>query len=209
MTPALLQKIQAAEIMSELEDIYLPYRPKRRTRATIAKEKGLEPLAEIIFKQQENDPSQRAEEFLNDQVATAEEALAGACDIIAEWINEDENARKKLRYLFDKEAVIYSKVVKGKEAEGIKFSDYYDWSEPLKKCPSHRLLAMRRGEDEGFLKLAIEPGEEHAIEVLNQIFIKGRNESSALVQDAIKDSWKRLLSSSMETEFRNISKDKG
>jgi uncharacterized protein len=208
MTPGLLQKIQAAEIMSELEDIYLPYRPKRRTRATIAKEKGLEPLAEIIFKQQENDPSQRAEEFLNDQVATAEEALAGACDIIAEWINEDENARKKLRYLFDKEAVIYSKVVRGKEAEGVKFSDYYDWSEPLKKCPSHRLLAMRRGEDEGFLKLAIEPGEEHAIEVLNQIFIKGRNESSTLVQDAIKDSWKRLLSSSMETEFRNISKAK-
>jgi uncharacterized protein len=208
MTPGLLQKIQAAEIMSELEDIYLPYRPKRRTRATIAKEKGLEPLAEIIFKQQENDPSQRAEEFLNDQVATAEEALAGACDIIAEWINEDENARKKLRYLFDKEAVIYSKVVRGKEAEGIKFSDYYDWSEPLKKCPSHRLLAMRRGEDEGFLKLAIEPGEEHAIEVLNQIFIKGRNESSTFVQDSIKDSWKRLLSSSMETEFRNISKAK-
>jgi uncharacterized protein len=208
MTPGLLQKIQAAEIMSELEDIYLPYRPKRRTRATIAKEKGLEPLAEIIFKQQENDPSQRAEEFLNDQVATAEEALTGACDIIAEWINEDENARKKLRYLFDKEAVIYSKVVRGKEAEGIKFSDYYDWSEPLKKCPSHRLLAMRRGEDEGFLKLAIEPGEEHAIEVLNQIFIKGRNESSTLVQDSIKDSWKRLLSSSMETEFRNISKAK-
>ncbi len=138
----------------------------------------------------------------------SEEALAGACDIIAEWINEDENARKKLRYLFEKEAVIYSKVIKGKEAEGIKFSDYYDWSEPLKKCPSHRLLAMRRGEDEGFLKLAIEPDEENALEVLESIFIKGRNESSELVQDAVKDSWKRLLSSSMETEFRNISKEK-
>ncbi|MCX6335023.1 MAG: Tex family protein, partial [Bacteroidia bacterium] len=208
MTPELLQKVQAAETMSELEDIYLPYRPRRRTRATIAKEKGLEPLAEIIFKQQENDPSHRAEEFLNDQVATAEVALSGACDIIAEWINEDENARKKLRYIFDKEAVIFSRVVKGKEADGIKFSDYYDWSEPLKKCPSHRLLAMRRGEDEGFLKLTIEPDEEHAIEVLNSLFINGRNESSNLVQDAIKDSWKRLLSSSMETEFRNFSKEK-
>jgi uncharacterized protein len=208
MTPDLLQRINAAETMVELEDIYLPYRPKRRTRATIAKEKGLEPLAEIIFRQQENDPSHAAGEYLNDQVATVKEALEGACDIIAEWINENENARKKLRYLFDREAVIYSKVVKGKETEGIKFSDYYDWSEPLKKCPSHRLLAMRRGEDEGFLKLTIEPDEAHAIEVLNSLFIKGRNGSSELVLGAVKDSWKRLLSSSMETEFRNISKEK-
>ncbi len=208
MTPELLGKIQAAETMSELEDIYLPYKPKRRTRATIAREKGLEPLAEIIFKQEETDPLHKAEEFLNDNVKSVEEALAGAGDIIAEWINEDENARKKLRYLFDREAVIYSKVVRGKEAEGIKFSDYYDWSEPLKKCPSHRLLAMRRGEDEGFLKLSIEPDEEHALEVLNSLFIKGSNESSVLVQEAVKDSWKRLLSSSMETEFRNISKEK-
>jgi len=137
-----------------------------------------------------------------------DDALAGACDIIAEWINEDENSRKKLRYLFEKEAVIYSKVVKGKEAEGIKFSDYYDWSEPLKKCPSHRLLAMRRGEDEGFLKLSIEPQEEHALEILDSLFIKADNQSSDLIREAVKDSWKRLLSSSMETEFRNISKEK-
>ena len=157
MTPELRQKIDESVTMSELEDIYLPYRPKRRTRATIAKEKGLEPLAEIIMDQKENDPSLKAEEFLNDDVPTVEDALAGASDIIAEWINEDEKARKQLRYLFEKEAVIYSKVVKGKEAEGIKYSDYYDWSEPLKKCPSHSLLAMRRGEDEGFLRLSIEP----------------------------------------------------
>jgi uncharacterized protein len=208
MTPELLQKIQSAETMSELEDIYLPYRPKRRTRATIAREKGLEPFAEIIFKQQEPDPSHKAEEFLNDNIPTVEEALAGANDIIAEWINEDEAARKRLRYLFEKEAVIYSKVVKGKETEGIKFSDYFEWSEPLKKCPSHRLLAMRRGEDEGFLKLSIEPVEENAIDILNSLFIKGKNASSDLVGEAIKDSWKRLLSSSMETEFRNISKEK-
>jgi uncharacterized protein len=208
MTPDLMQKIESAVTMAELEDIYLPYRPKRRTRATIAKEKGLEPLAEIIFKQQESNPSDKAEEFLNENVTTVEEALTGAKDIIAEWINEDEDARKKLRYLFDKEAVIYSRVVRGKETEGIKFSDYFEWSEPLKKCPSHRLLAMRRGEDEGFLKLTIEPLEENALEILNSLFIKGNNESSGLVREAIGDSWKRLLSSSMETEFRNISKER-
>jgi uncharacterized protein len=208
MTPELLQKIEGALTMSELEDIYLPYRPKRRTRATIAREKGLEPLAEIIFTQQEPDPGHKAEEFLNDDVLTVEDALAGAGDIIAEWVNEDESARKRLRYLFDKEAVIYSRVIKGKESEGIKFSDYYDWSEPLKRCPSHRLLAMRRGEEEGFLKLTIEPDEKNAIDILNSLFVKGKNESSELVSNAVKDSWKRLLSSSMETEFRNISKEK-
>jgi uncharacterized protein len=208
MTPELLQRIKTADTMAGLEDIYLPYRPKRRTRATIAREKGLEPLAEIIFKQQENNPSLKAEEFINDTVLNVEEALAGACDIIAEWISEEESSRKKMRYLYDKEAIIYSRVVKGKESEGIKFSDYYEWSEPLKKCPSHRLLAMRRGEDEGFLKLTIEPDGENAIDLLNGLFIKAKNESSELVGSAIKESWKRLLSSSMETEFRNISKEK-
>ena len=208
MTPELLKKIGAAITIAELEDIYLPFRPKRRTRATIAREKGLEPLAEIIFKQMEKDPFHKAEEFLTDDVSTTEDAISGASDIIAEWINEDENARKKLRYLFDREAVLFSKVVKGKEAEGIKFSDYYDWSEPLKKCPSHRLLAMRRGEDEGFLKLAIEPVEENALDLLDSLFLKGKNESSEIVKSAIRDSWKRLLSSSMETEFRNISREK-
>ncbi len=193
MTPGLRQKIEAALTMAELEDIYLPYRPKRRTRATIAREKGLEPLAVIIMDQKVNDPSLKAEEFLNDDVTTVEDALAGASDIIAEWVSEDEKARKQLRYLFEKEAVIYSKVVKGKEAEGIKYSDYYDWSESLKKCPSHRLLAMRRGEEEGFLRLSVEPVEENALDMLDSIFIKGRNASSDLVADAVKDSWKRLL----------------
>ena len=160
--------------MAELEDIYLPYRPKRRTRATIAKEKGLEPLALIIMDQKLADPSLKAEEFLNDEVTTSEDAISGASDIIAEWVSEDEKARRQLRFLFEKEAVIYSKVVKGKEAEGIKYSDYYDWSEPLKKCPSHRLLAMRRGEDEGFLRLSVEPDEENALEMLYSIFIKGQ-----------------------------------
>jgi uncharacterized protein len=208
MTPELRKRIDASVTLSELEDIYLPYKPKRRTRATIAKEKGLEPLAVLILDQKISDPSLKAEEFLNDNVTTVADAIAGASDIIAEWINEDEKARKQLRYLFEKEAVIYSKVVKGKEAEGIKYSDYYDWSEALKKCPSHRLLAMRRGEDEGFLRLSIEPVEANALEILNSIFIKGRNRSSEIVESAIKDSWKRLLSSSMETEFRNMSKEK-
>ncbi len=208
MTPELRKRIDAAALMSELEDIYLPYRPKRRTRATIAREKGLEPLAVIILEQEEKDPSLKAEEFLNDDVFSVEDALAGASDIIAEWVSEDEKARKQMRYLFEKEAVICSKVIKGKETEGIKYSDYFDWSEPLRKCPSHRLLAMRRGEDEGFLRLTIKPDEEHAVDMLDSIFLKGRNASSAIVKEAVKDSWLRLLSSSMETEFRNISKDK-
>lgn len=208
MTPELRVKIDSASTMAELEDIYLPYRPKRRTRATIAKEKGLEPLALIILDQKLADPSLKAEEFLNDEVPTTEEALSGASDIIAEWVSEDEKARRQLRLLFEREAVISSKAVKGKEAEGIKYSDYYDWSEPLKKCPSHRLLAMRRGEDEGFLRISIEPREENALDMLNSIFLKGRNGSADVVQDAVKDSWKRLLSSSMETEFRNLSKEK-
>jgi protein Tex len=208
MTPELKGKIEAAVTMSELEDIYLPYKQKRRTRATIAREKGLEPLAVIILDQKENDPSHRAEEFLNDDVNSVVDALAGASDIIAEWVSEDEKSRKRLRYLYEKEAVNYSKVIKGKETSGIKYSDYYDWSEPLKKCPSHRLLAMRRGEEEGFLRLSVEPLEENALDILNSIFIKGRNSSSDIVTDAVKDSWKRLLSSSMETEFRSISKEK-
>ena len=208
MTPGLRKKIDEALTMSELEDIYLPYRPRRRTRATIAREKGLEDLAKLLMDQNEKDPAGKAEAFLNDDVASVEDALAGASDIIAEWVSEDEKARRQMRHLFEKESVIYSKVVKGKESEGIKYSDYFDWSEPLKKCPSHRLLAMRRGEDEGFLRISIEPVEDNAITLLKSIFIKGNNASSELVAEAVKDSWKRLLSSSMETEFRNISKEK-
>ncbi len=207
MTSELLGRINTVSVMSELEDIYLPYRPKRRTRATIAREKGLEPLADIIFKQQEREPSLVAEKYLSDDVASVYEAITGAKDIIAEWVNEDEAARKKMRQLFVRESVIYSKVGKGKEEDGIKYKDYFDWSEPLKKCPSHRLLAMRRGEDEGFLKLTIEPSAEHALEILNSLYVKGRNESSSLVVEAVADSWKRLLSSAMETEFRNLSKE--
>ncbi|MGB8492277.1 MAG: Tex family protein [Bacteroidales bacterium] len=208
MTPELLGKLEAALTMADLEDIYLPYKPKRRTRATIAREKGLEPLAAIIFAQDEQDPDSRAPEFLNEKVADADEAISGACDIIAEWISEDENARKQLRKLYEREAAISSKVVKGKETEGIKYSDYFEWAELLKKCPSHRLLAMRRGEEEGFLRLYVEPDGDKAISLLESLFVKGRNRSSGLVKDTVADSWKRLLSPSMETEFRNSSKEK-
>ena len=208
MTPDLRSKIESALIMAELEDIYLPYKPKRRTRATIAKEKGLEPLAMIIMKQEEKSVELVAQQYLNDNVETVDDALGGARDIIAEWVNEDERARKSLRNLFERNAVIYSKVIKGKEGEGVKFTDYYDWYELLKKCPSHRLLAMRRGEDESFLRLSIEVPDEVAVKILIGLFIKGNTDSSEQVKEALKDSWKRLLSSSMETELRNISKEK-
>lgn len=209
MTPELMKRIDEAETMTELEDIYLPYKPKRRTRATIAKEKGLEPLAVILFKQEERDPETLAEKFLTDEVASVEEAIAGACDIIAEWVNESEKSRVTLRRLMERDSVIESKVVKSKEQEGIKYSDYFEWSEPLKKCPSHRLLAMLRGEDEGFLRLQITvKKEDDALDSLERIFVKGNNRSSVLVKDTLKDSYRRLLLPSLETEFRNSSKEK-
>lgn len=207
MTPQLLEKINNTVTMAELEDIYLPFRPKRKTRASVARERGLEPLARLIFDQQEKDPGLSAEEFLSDEIEDIESALQGARDIIAEWINEDDQARKRIRKLFEKDAVITSRVVKGKDVEGAKFRDYFDWNELLKKCPSHRLLAMRRGEDEGYLKLSVTPDNDKAIELLEDLFLKSRSESARQIGLAIKDSWKRLLSSSMETEFRNRSKE--
>ncbi len=207
MTPDLLSRINNTLTLSELEDIYLPYKPKRKTRASVAKEKGLEPLAAIIMKQESTDPSARAEEFLSDQVEDVEEALHGARDIIAEWLNENEYARKKIRGLFERDSSISSKVLKGKAEEGAKYRDYFEWEELLKKCPSHRLLAMRRGESEGFLKLTIQPSHEKAIDALKEVFIKARNACSKQVEIAIHDSWKRLLGPSMETEFRSKSKE--
>jgi uncharacterized protein len=207
LTPELQTRIESCFDTNELEDIYLPYKPKRRTRATIAREKGLEPLAKILMKQFETDPENRALGFLNDQVADTEEALAGARDIIAEWINENTTARNIVRNSFIKEAVITSKVVKGKEEEGAKFRDYFDSGEQLKKCPSHRLLAMRRGENEGFLKLSISPDEEKTLSRLENYFVKSNNESGYQVLLAVKDSYKRLLAPSIETEFFGSSKE--
>ncbi len=206
LTPELQNKIENCFQLNELEDIYLPYKPKRRTRAAIAREKGLEPLAEILMNQVEKDPGSRALRFLNDQVANVEEALAGARDIIAETVNEHEGARNIVRNCFAREAVVYSKVVKGKEEEGVKYRDYFDSSEPLKRCPSHRLLAMRRGEKEGFLKLSLSPDDERTVERLEHYFVTSANKSSEQVVLAIRDAYKRLLAPSMETEFFSDSK---
>lgn len=210
LTDSLKSEINNALSLTELEDLYLPYRPKRRTRATIAKEKGLEPLATAIFDQKNIHPESLASTYINPEkgVLSVEEALSGARDIMAEWISENINARSRLRILFSQKSEISCKVLRGKESEGEKYQDYFDWHEPFSKVPSHRLLAMRRGENEGFLSMSIEPQEEDAVAVLERIFVKARNEASEEVKKAIKEGYKRLLSPSMETEMRVFSKDK-
>ena len=211
LTPELKDKIVAAETMSVLEDLYLPYKPKRRTRAIIAKEKGLEPLAEIIFKQDPSvSPQLEAVKFIDPEkkVATVEEALAGARDIIAEWVSEDAPARAKMRALFFEQGIFKTKVILGKEKDGIKFRDYFDWQEAVNKAPSHRALAMRRGEKEEILTLRVLPPEEEAFKILIPMFVKGKSESSREVAVAVDDSYKRLLSLSIETEIRMLTKQK-
>ncbi|MHB8138377.1 MAG: Tex family protein [Smithellaceae bacterium] len=210
LTPELDEKISSAETMSVLEDIYLPFRPKRRTRATIAREKGLELLAEKLFVQENMDMAAVASAFVSEEkgVAMIEEALAGARDIIAEWVNEDATARSKMRELFWDKGVIVSKVLPDKQETGIKYKDYYDWSEAVSSAPSHRILAMRRGEREEFLMLRMIPPEEDAINMLLALFVKGENDAAAQVKLACADSYKRLLSMSMETEIRLATKKK-
>ena len=207
LSPELKNLIDNCYDLNELEDIYLPYKPKRRTRAMIAREKGLEPLAKMIMKQYEPDPENRAQQFVNDDVPDTTAALAGARDIVAEWVNENQAARNIVRKSFGREAIITSKVVKGKEEEGVKYRDYFDSGEPLKHCPSHRILAMRRGENEGFLKLNISPDEEKTVSSLENYFVKGRNESAFQVALAVKDCYKRLLAPAIETEFLSSSKE--
>ncbi len=210
MTDLLHKQIMDALTISELEDIYLPYRPKRKTRASIAIEKGLEPLAKILMSQNLIDVYEKASKFINEAkgVKDEDEALAGARDIIAEWVNESRVARERIRNLYVRQAYIYSKIGKGKEEEGKKYENYYEWDENLLKAPSHRILAMLRGEDEGFLKLTIAPNEDDALDILDRIFLKADNEAADQVAIAIKDSYKRLLGSSMETEVRAIAKEK-
>lgn len=208
LTPELRTRIENCWDSTELEDIYLPYKPKRQTRAEIARKKGLESLAKILFSQQSFDVEVKALTYVKGDVKDVDEALAGACDIIAEWVNEDEGARNSIRNLFDREAIITSKVVKGKEEEGDKYRDYFDLSEKLNRCSSHRLLAMRRGEAEGFLRVNISPDEDDALERLDKRFLKGNTEAVGYVADAIKDSYKRLLKPSIETEFAALSKEK-
>jgi uncharacterized protein len=205
LTDELKEKILAAETMTVLEDIYLPFRPKRRTRATIAREKGLEPLAKILFEQDEKtDPIEEAKGFISQEagVESVEDALAGARDIIAEWVNEDQGAREQMRAFFQKAGLFKVKVITGKEEEGAKYRDYFDWEEPVSSAPSHRVLAMRRGEQEGVLILHVSPPEEEAIAILENLFVKGVSSASEEVLTAVQDSYKRLLSLGMETEIR-------
>jgi uncharacterized protein len=210
LTPELEKFINSAETMVALEDIYLPYRPKRKTRATAAKEKGLQPLADALFAQNRMDVEAEAAKFIDEEkgVASMEEALAGARDIIAEQVSENAEARTKIRNLFVEKGNFEAKVITGKEQEGIKYKDYFDWTEPVKSAPSHRILAMRRGEKEEILWLDIKPQEEEAIAALENLFVKGNNAASAQVQQAITDGYKRLLKPSMETEVRLLTKKK-
>ncbi|OKZ15497.1 MAG: RNA-binding transcriptional accessory protein [Butyricimonas synergistica] len=208
LTPELRRQIEHCTDLRELEDIYLPYKPKKQTRASKAKAKGLEPLAAMLMKQDNGDVWDKAARFVKNDVENEEEALQGARDIIAEWVSENDRARNTVRRSFDRVAVVKAKVVKGKEEEGEKFTDYFDYSEPLRRIPSHRMLAIRRGEAEGILKVAIEIPEEETIESLERIFVKGRNESAEQVTMAVKDGYKRLLLSSIETEYLQSGKQK-
>lgn len=211
LTPELEKKINAAETMAILEDLYLPYKPKRRTKATVAREKGLEPLAILIFEQKSIQLEEEASKYVDEEkeVKSTEEALQGARDIIAEWINENVDVRKKMRELFIEKGEFVSKVIPGKEEEAAKYKDYFDWSEPIKTAPSHRVLAMRRGEKELFLLLDSCPDEQSALALVEKIILTGEaNTSVEQVKLAIKDCYKRLLKPSMETEVRLYTKKK-
>jgi len=210
LTPALEKKINAAETITELEDLYLPYKPKRRTKATIAKEKGLEPLAKVLFEQNNIDVEVEALKFVDQskEVNSVEEALQGARHIIAEIINEDKHVREVTRNLFSEKAVISTKVLRGKEKEAEKYKDYFEWDENLKKAPSHRVLAMRRGEKELFLMMDISPEKEEAIHLIEKQVVNSNTSSAKQVELAIDDAYKRLIKPSIETEFRLSSKKK-
>jgi len=210
LTDALKKKIDSAQTLVELEDIYLPYKPKRKTKASVAKEKGLEPLAKIIFEQGLNDPEALAESYIDQEkgVEDVVQALEGARNIIAEWVSENSEVRAGLRKIFLDRSVVKAAVMKGKEKEGQKYKDYFEWDEPLNKVPSHRLLAMRRGEKEMILSLDIFPDEDIAIQYVEKKVVSGQNACVKQVQIAIKDAYKRLLKPSMETEARLTSKKK-
>ncbi|MBP8023358.1 MAG: RNA-binding transcriptional accessory protein [Paludibacter sp.] len=208
LTDELRRRIENCWNSTELEDIYLPFKPKRRTRAEIAREKGLEPLAKMIMKQNSGDVERMAQQFTGENVETTADALAGARDIIAEWVNESENARNAVRRNFAFDAVISSKIIKGKEEEAQKYRDYFEMSEKLSRCSSHRLLAMRRGEAEGFLRVSINPDDDRCLERLERIFVRADNEAADQVAEAVKDAYKRLLKPAVENEFAAESKAK-
>ena len=208
LTTDLKKRIEACWDATELEDIYLPYKPKRKTRAEAARQKGLEPLATILMMQRENNLMARVRTFIKGEVKNEEDALKGARDIIAEQVSEDERSRNQLRNQFSRQAIITSKVVKGKEEEAAKYKDYFDFSEPLNRCTSHRLLAIRRGEAEGFLKVSISPDDNECTERLERSYVRGNNECSQQVKEAVLDAYKRLLKPSIETEYAALSKEK-
>jgi uncharacterized protein len=208
LTPELKKRIEETWESSTLEDIYLPFKPKRKTKAEIARQKGLEPLAITLMMQRENNPEEKAAQFLKNGLKDIDEAIKGAQDIVAEMVNEDEQARNTVRNLFGRQAVISSKVIKGKEEEAIKYRDYFDFSEPLKRCSSHRLLAIRRGESEGLLKVSISPDDEECVGRLERMFIRSNNACARYVAEALQDAYKRLLKPSIETETGNLSKEK-
>ncbi|MES2593353.1 MAG: Tex family protein [Bacteroidota bacterium] len=209
LTPELIQQLRAAETLSKLEDIYLPYKPKRRTRATMAREKGLEPLAQLLFEQKKINLEAEAEKYISEEkeVKTTGEALDGARDIMAEWVNENVEAREKIRQLFKEQATIKSKGFKGKEEVGEKFKDYFDWEERLMSCPSHRMLAMRRGENEDILSLIIAPPEDAALDILYNQFITADNSASQQFRLAVEDSYNRMMQVSIESEMRMYTKE--
>jgi len=208
LTLELKQRITDSWDSTEIEDIYLPYKPKRVTKAEIARKRGLEPLAKIVMAQHDDNLVRTAQRFITDEVPSTDDALQGARDIIAEWVNENEDARNIVRTSFVRTAVITSKVIKGKEEEGSKYQDYFDFNEPLAKCSSHRMLALRRGENEGFLRVSISPDTDLCYDRLERRFVHGSNESSEEVKTAVNDSFKRLLKPSIETEFASQSKEK-
>ena len=208
LTAELREKIEACYDPALLEDIYLPYKPKRRTKATVARERGLEPLAALVMRQDGLDPVRLAARFVKGEVEDVNMALAGACDIIAEWVSEGERSRSAMRRLFAREAVISSKVVKGREADGAKFSDYFDSSEVLARTPSHRLMAQLRGQREEVLRIGVAPDEDRALEQLDRMFIKGNSPAADYIEDAVKDGYKRLLKPSMETETLGAAREK-
>ena len=210
LTPELQKRIEECWDATELEDIYLPYKPKRRTRAQVAREQGLEPLAKILLLQRERDPERAAERFVKGDVKDVATAIKGAQDIIAETVREDERSRQQLRNAFSRQAFITSKVVKAKadSDEAQKYSDYFDWEEPLKRCSSHRLLAMRRGESEGILRISISPDDDEAVERLKLHYVYGNTPCGKLVAEAIEDGYKRLLKPAIETEFAARSKER-
>lgn len=209
LTPELENRINECWEPEVLEDIYMPYKPKRRTRAQVARENGLEPLATIIMLQRDNAPETTARKFINENVKSEEDAIKGALDIIAENVSEDERSRSQLRNAFRRGAIITSKVIKSKADtdEAAKYSDYFDFSEPLKRCSSHRLLAMRRGEKDGILRVSISADDEECVEKLKRLFVRGYGRCSTLVGEAVADSFKRLLKPSIETEFATLSKE--